>query len=57
MLAPLKKVGEKYKTLIAKMAIDSSIVKVTKTNLVNLCDVGTILSLPCVCLCWNLSTH
>jgi hypothetical protein len=47
MLAPLKKVGKRYKTLIAKMAIDSGIVKVTKANLGNSCDVGTILSLLC----------
>jgi hypothetical protein len=48
MLTPLKKVGKKYKTLIAKMVVDSGIVKATKANLVNLCDVGTILNLPCV---------
>jgi hypothetical protein len=29
------------------MVIDSGYVEVTKTNLVNLCDVGTILGLPC----------
>jgi hypothetical protein len=44
----LKKVGKKYRTLIAKMAINNSIVKATKANLVNLRDVGTILGLPCV---------
>jgi hypothetical protein len=48
MLAPLKKVGKKYRTLIAKMAIDNGIVKVAKANLVNLCNVGTFLSLPYV---------
>jgi hypothetical protein len=48
MLALLEKVGKMYRTLIAKMAIDSSIMKVAKANLVNLCDVGTILNLPCV---------
>jgi len=48
MLAPLKKVGKKYRTLIAKMTTNSGIVKATKANLVNLCDVGTISSLPCV---------
>jgi len=41
-------VGEKCRTLIANMAVGSSIVKVAKANLVNLCDVGTILNLPCV---------
>jgi hypothetical protein len=48
MLAPFKKIGKDYKTLIAKMAIDNGIVKASKANLVNLCDVGTILGLPCV---------
>jgi len=48
MLAPLKWVGEEYKTLIVKMATHSGYVKVAKTNLVNLCDVGTILGLPCI---------
>jgi hypothetical protein len=48
MLAPLKRVGKKYKTLIVKMAIDSGSVEVAKTNLVNLCDVGIILGLPCI---------
>jgi hypothetical protein len=44
----LKKVGKKYRTLIAKMAVASGIVKIAKANLVNLCDIGTILSLPYV---------
>ncbi len=48
MLAPFKKVGKDYKTLIAKMAIDNGIVEASKANLVNLCDVCTILGLPCV---------
>jgi hypothetical protein len=30
------------------MVVDSGIVKATKANLVNLCDVGIILKLPCV---------
>jgi hypothetical protein len=30
------------------MAVDSGIVKIAKANLVNLCDIGTILSLPYV---------
>jgi hypothetical protein len=48
MLASLKKVGKKYRTLIAKMVIYNGIVKVAKANLLNLCDVGRILSLPYV---------
>jgi len=48
MLTPLKHVGKKYKTLIVKMAINSGFVEVTKTNLVNIGDVGTILGLPCI---------
>jgi hypothetical protein len=30
------------------MVIDSGSVEVAKTNLVNLCDVGTILGLLCI---------
>ncbi len=48
MLAPFKKFGKDYKTLIAKMVVDNGIVEASKANLVNLCDVGTILGLPCV---------
>jgi hypothetical protein len=48
MLATFKKVGKDYKTLIAKMVIDNGIVEASKANLVNLCDVGIILGLPCV---------
>jgi hypothetical protein len=48
MLAPFKKVGKDYKTLIAKMTIDNGIVEPSKAHLVNLCNVGTILGLPCV---------
>ncbi len=48
MLAPLKRVGKEYKTLIVKMATNSGTMEATKANLVNMCDVGTILNLPCV---------
>jgi hypothetical protein len=48
MLAPLKRVGKKYKTLIAKMVTNSGIMEANKANLVNMCNVGTILNLPCV---------
>ncbi len=48
MLAPLKWVGKEYNTLIVKMATHSGFVEVAMTNLVNLCDVGTILGLPCI---------
>jgi hypothetical protein len=46
MLTPLKYVGKEYKILIIKMATNNGFVEATKTNLVNLCDVGTILGLP-----------
>jgi hypothetical protein len=46
MLEPLKRVGKKSKTLIAKMVINSGSMKATKVNLVSLCDVDTILGLP-----------
>jgi hypothetical protein len=48
MLAPLKRVGKEYKTLIAKMVINSGTMEANKANLVNMCNVGTILNLPCV---------
>jgi hypothetical protein len=48
MLTSLKRVGKEYKTLIVKMAINSGTMEATKANLVNMCDIGTILSLPCV---------
>ncbi len=48
MLAPFEKVEKDYKTLIAEMAIDNGIVEASEANLVNLCDVGTILGLSCV---------
>jgi hypothetical protein len=41
MLAPLKWVGKEFKTLIVKMVANNGFVEATKTNLVNLCDVGT----------------
>jgi hypothetical protein len=47
ILAPFKKVGNNYKTLISKMAIDNGVVEAFKANLVNLCDVDTILGSPC----------
>jgi signal transduction protein with GAF and PtsI domain len=48
MLAPLKRVGKKYKTLIAKMVTNNGTMEANKANLVNMCNVGTILNLPCV---------
>ncbi len=48
MLAPLKRVGKEYKTLIVKMVIDNDSMEITKANLVNLCGIGKILSLPCM---------
>ncbi len=50
MLAPLKWVGKEYKTLIVKITTHSGYVEAARTNLVNLCDVGTILGLPCILL-------
>jgi hypothetical protein len=48
MLAPLKRVGKEYNTLIVKMATNSGTMEATKANLVNMCNVDTILNLPCV---------
>jgi hypothetical protein len=48
MLALLKQVGKEYKPLIVKMATSSGFVETMKVNLMNLCDVDTILHLPCV---------
>ncbi len=48
MLAPLKRVGKEYKTLIVKMVIDNDSMEITKANLVNLCGIGKILGLPCM---------
>jgi hypothetical protein len=42
--------SKKYKTLIIKMATNNGSMETTKANFVNLCDVGTILSLSCVLL-------
>jgi hypothetical protein len=55
LLEPLKRVLGEYKTLIAKMCEDAAVKdpepKVTekaKHNLDLLCDVGTLLALPCI---------
>ncbi len=48
MLPFLKKVRKDYKTSVAEMVGNNGIVEATKANVVNLCDVGTILGLPCV---------
>jgi hypothetical protein len=48
MLQPLKWVGKKYKTFIAKMATNNANVESAKTNLLNLCDIHMILGLPCI---------
>jgi hypothetical protein len=48
MLAPFKWVGNQYKSLIVKMVANNGSMEATKTNLVNLCDVSTILGLPCI---------
>jgi len=48
MLAPLKRVGKEYKTLIVKMVIDNDSMEITKANLVNLCGIRKILGLPCM---------
>jgi hypothetical protein len=48
MLAFLKRVRKDYKTLAAKMVVNSGIVEATKANVVNLCDVGIILGMSCV---------
>jgi hypothetical protein len=38
---------ERDKTFIVKMAPNCSLMELTKTNLLNLCDIITILGLPC----------
>jgi hypothetical protein len=48
MLALLKRVRKEYKPLIVNMAPNSGFVKAMKVKLMNLCDVDTILHLPCV---------
>jgi hypothetical protein len=47
-LALLKQVRKEYKPLIIKMAPNSGFAETMKVNLMNLCDVDTILCLPCV---------
>jgi hypothetical protein len=37
------KLGKEYKTLIAKMVVDFSYVESSNANLLNLCDIDTIL--------------
>jgi len=54
MLQPLKCVGKKYKTLIVKMAINYSSLELAKANLLNLCDINTILVCHVFCPCWKL---
>jgi hypothetical protein len=49
MLTPLKWVFKKKKIII-KMATNNGSMETTKANFVNLCDVGTILSLSCLLL-------
>jgi len=51
MLQPLKCVGKKYKTLIVKMAINYSSLELAKANLLNLCDINTILVCHVFCPC------
>jgi hypothetical protein len=50
MVTLLKQVGKEYITLNVKMAIDNGYVEAFKANFVNLCDVHTILGLPCICI-------
>ncbi len=45
MLPPLKWVGKKYETLIAKMVVDNDFVESVKAHLLNLCDTN---GLPCI---------
>jgi hypothetical protein len=40
------KTWEVYKTVVVKMVLDFSYVESTKINLLNLCDIDTILGLP-----------
>jgi hypothetical protein len=48
MLALLKWFRKEYKPLIVKMTLNSGFVETMKVNWMNLCDVVTILHLPCV---------
>ncbi len=54
MLQPLKSVGKKYKTWIVKMTINYSSLESAKANLLNLCDIDTILACHVFCPCWKL---
>ncbi len=48
MLAPSKRMFEKYKTLVVKMSDDATSNATTNTNCELLCDVETIMGLMCV---------
>jgi hypothetical protein len=48
MLEPLKRVLDEYKTLIVKMAQDANEESKVVHNLALLCDVHTLLALPCL---------
>ncbi len=44
----------KKKTLITNVVVDNGFVEATKANLVSLCDIDSIMGLPCV-IAHNLS--
>jgi hypothetical protein len=46
MLTPLKQIGKKFKMLITKMAVDFDSMEATKANMLNVCDIDTIMGLP-----------
>jgi hypothetical protein len=48
MLQPLKWVGKEYKVFIPKMATNNVNLESTKANLLSLCYIHMILSLPCI---------
>jgi hypothetical protein len=48
MLEPLKRVLGEYKTFIVKMAQDAAEESKAAHNLHHLCDVHTVLALPCL---------
>jgi len=48
MLTLLKQIGKKFKMLIVKMAIDFGSMEATKSNVLNLCGIDTIMGLPCI---------
>ena len=48
MLEPLKHVLDKYETLIVKMAQDANEERKAAHNLALLCNVHTLLALPCL---------